>query len=283
MKVAILGANGQLGSILSKVLQAQGENQLLPLSQDQFDVTEITAQNSEALKKFNPDYIVNCAAYTAVDRAEQEHDRAHLINGESLRKISQLANDCRSRLVHISTDFVFDGSKNTPYVETDACRPLSIYGSSKLLGEKLVEELCESYTIIRTSWLYSIDHPSFLKTMLRLAADRKQIKVVVDQIGTPTSAQSLADGLSFLMNERLIKSNELYHFSNLGVASWYDFASMIFYLQKMDLQVLPIPSKEYPTPAERPRYSVLSKDKFSQLGYQIPHWFEALSSELQAK
>jgi dTDP-4-dehydrorhamnose reductase len=199
-----------------------------------------------------------------------------LTNGYCLKGLSEFANSLKAHLIHISTDFVFDGSKNRPYKENDSCNPLSMYGRSKLLGEQLIQQHCESSTIFRTSWLYTNSHPCFLKTMLRLASERNELKVVDDQVGTPTSANSLADALIIYMNESNLRAKEVYHFSNLGVASWYDFAHAIFKTYKINTTLLPVSTSEYPTPARRPAYSVLSKSKFSKTGFNIPHWMDAL-------
>jgi dTDP-4-dehydrorhamnose reductase len=276
MKIVILGSTGQLGQTLQKKLSQRPKTKVLALDRSTFDLTLPIFKQPLLIKGFKPDYIVNCAGYTHVDKAESEIDKAMLTNGYCLKGLSEFANSLKAHLIHISTDFVFDGSKNRPYKENDSCNPLSMYGRSKLLGEQLIQQHCESSTIFRTSWLYTNSHPCFLKTMLRLASERNELKVVDDQVGTPTSANSLADALIIYMNESNLRAKEVYHFSNLGVASWYDFAHAIFKTYKINTTLLPVSTSEYPTPARRPAYSVLSKSKFSKTGFNIPHWMDAL-------
>lgn len=279
MNIAILGADGQLGQALQKkFLQSEQTHQLLALGRKKFDLSLPISSQSQILKDFKPNYIVNCAAYTQVDKAESEPELAMLVNGSSLKALSELSNQINSHLIHISTDFVFDGTKNTPYKETDHCNPLSIYGKSKLVGEELIQEFCESSTIFRTSWVYSHSHPCFLNTMLRLAQEREELKVVCDQIGTPTSVQSLSDFIKTYIDQKPEITNEIYHYSNSGVASWYDFAHAIFKAYKVDTRLIPISTNEYPTPAKRPSYSVLSKQKISNLGFKTTHWVDALET-----
>lgn len=277
MNIILLGAGGQLGTSLQKVCENQNSLKLTPLTRNQFDICDSFETNLKKLKELNPDRIINCAAYTQVDKAESEEEKANEINGHSLKNLSEICNELKSQLIHISTDFVFNGEKCTPYLETDECSPLSVYGQSKLLGESLIQSHSDSYAIFRTSWVYSNSHPSFYTTMLRLAQDREALNIVSDQVGSPTSADSLAKALTHYILNSDSSAKKLYHFSNQGVCSWFDFAFMIFKLNKIKINLSPIPTSEYPTPAQRPHYSVMSKDLFcKQLNYKIDHWVDAL-------
>lgn len=277
MNILVLGGAGQLASAL-KALPTDNSNNFIFLDRSQLNVCDSVDINLPLIKNLKPHAIINTAAYTQVDKAESEANKAFAINSEALKGLSLISNQCQAKLIHISTDFVFDGKKNTPYLENDLCNPISIYGKSKRQGEEQIIETCHDYAIFRTSWLYSAKHPSFYTTMIRLAKDRKQLSVVYDQVGTPTSAHSLAQALVHYLQNSRTTQQELYHFSNEGVCSWYDFATSIFRHRGLNIDVIPILTSEYPTPANRPQYSVLSKRKFSQeWNYRIPHWEQALN------
>ena len=228
--------------------------------------------------KSNPqiNYCINCAAYTAVDKAETESEKAFEINAIGAKNLAHVCNDHGAVLIHVSTDFVFDGEKNEPYTETDAANPISVYGASKLQGEVEIQQALKEHFIIRTSWLYSEYGNNFMKTMLRLAETRDGISVVSDQIGTPTYAGDLAEIIIQIINIKTEKYG-IYHYSNEGVASWYEFAKEIFKLTENKIKVNPIPSIEYLTPAKRPQFSVLDKAKIKiDLQIKIPFWGDSL-------
>lgn len=271
MKVLITGANGQLGQALSHQLGAKHE--LIGLSRNQLDVT-----NKEEVQKMIttivPDIIIHAAAFTAVDACEKQPIPSYTINAFGSSNIATIAKQLKARFIYISTDYVFDGSKHGAYEETDTPNPLSVYGRSKWLGEKLVQEIDPDCTIIRTSWLYGHNGQNFVKTILQLAKKQKEIKVVDDQVGSPTYAVDLASFIETL----LTKKTGLYHFSNTGSCSWYDFAKVI--LEEAGLErtlIKPITTKEYGAAAPRPAYSVLAHKKMTETGINIPrYWREAL-------
>jgi dTDP-4-dehydrorhamnose reductase len=278
MKVLVTGANGQLGSEL-RFLTKENIVQFSFVNSKELDVTDaITVEN--LLRKENYDYVVNCAAYTAVDLAETEiykAEKVNVIGVENLAKSCHANNAC---LIHISTDFVFDGSNNVPYKEGDQTNPLSVYGATKLAGEKKIVDSCDKHFIIRTSWLYSSFGNNFVKTMLRLGETKKELGVIVDQVGTPTYARDLG-GLVLKIISDSNTNFGLYHYSNNGVASWYDFAKAIFDIKGINITVNPIPSENYPTPAVRPKFSVLNKSKVkAELYAEVPYWRDSLESML---
>jgi dTDP-4-dehydrorhamnose reductase len=283
VKIVILGGKGQLGSAIKKTIAQEypQEIQFISLAKSEFNIAQPSEQQILKLIDYQPKFIINCAAYTQVDQAETEEKQAMLINGHSLKGISELANQAQSHLIHISTDFVFSGQKQTPYTEEDPCAPLSVYGKSKLLGENLIQQTCQSFTIFRTSWLYSTDHPSFLTTMIRLGKEREKINVVYDQIGTPTSSHSLAKTILQALRHKEEINKQIYHYSNEGVCSWYDFANAIFKTLRINVETAPILSNEYPTAAKRPIYSVLSKTKIKKsLNISNKHWQQELQDIL---
>jgi dTDP-4-dehydrorhamnose reductase len=279
MNVLVTGANGQLGNELKKLSLKESVINFCFTDIEELDITD-----PAALKKFlnnNPqDHIINCAAYTAVDRAEEEEDKAYQLN---LKAVQLLAQECLERkiqLIHFSTDFVFDGSFNRPYRESDKPNPLSVYGKSKYAGEQYMHGLKTGITI-RTSWLYSASGNNFVKTMIRLGKERDVVKVVYDQTGTPTFAGDLAQ-MTIHMLKKLEKHDEpplhkLFHYSNEGVCSWYDIAVHVIRYTGLDCRIEPIETKDYPTPALRPTYSVMNKSKIKDwLGIDIPYWTDSL-------
>jgi len=280
MKVLVTGANGQLGSeIKSKATNFPGFEFLFT------DIDELDLTDFEIVKAFcdqeKPLYIVNCAAYTAVDVAESDIELATLINTKVPAFIGRVAkaNDCK--VIHISTDYVFDGLSCIPYVETDLVDPDSVYGKTKLNGEIALVKEDPKAIIIRTSWLYSSYGKNFVKTMMTLGQEHADLKVVCDQIGTPTYAGDLADAILSIIEKSSDDSNlwkaGIYHFSNEGVCSRYDFAKAILEIGGITCNVHPIPTEEYPTPAKRPAYSVLNKSKIKRnFGISIPYWRDSL-------
>lgn len=291
MRILLIGKNGQLGHDLSPALAALGE--VVPVGRETLDL-ENPDMICQTIQDVCPDVVVNAAAYTAVDRAENEPDRAIAINGVAPRVMAEVAQTIGASMVHVSTDYVFDGRKNTPYLEEDPTHPLSVYGQSKLMGEQGVQQACDRHLILRTAWVHGVGGKgNFVKTMLRLGADREELRVVVDQVGTPTWTGDLAQAISQLVVQLAPGANPssiagIYHYTNSGAISWYDFAVAIFeeaaslgFPLKIQ-RVFPIPSSEYPTLAARPAYSVLSGSKLSALlGHPAPHWRQSLRHMLK--
>lgn len=277
--VLVTGANGQLGQAIRKRADRYPSFSFFYTDIDTLDITDKEAVQAY-LNKYRIHTVMNTAAYTAVDQAEKEPEKAYRINAEAVKILAEAARDHNSRLIHVSTDYVFDGMNHRPYLETDGTHPASVYGRTKLAGEILLQEILESAVIVRTSWLYSESGNNFVKTMLRLGKERKELKVVFDQVGTPTYAGDLAEALLVMLSKEEGQGYVpgIYHFSNEGVCSWYDFARKIMELAGLPCRVIPIETKDYPTPAARPAYSVLNKSKIKETyGLAIPHWEEALT------
>lgn len=274
-RILVTGANGQLGSELKLALK-QNIFKVFFTDIDDLDITNIDNIRSFVIKN-NIDTIVNCAAYTAVDKAEDELDKADLINHLAVKNLAEVAKEVNAFLIHISTDYVFSGTNYTPYTENDPTNATGVYGKTKLKGEKAIIEKGINYNIIRTSWLYSSFGNNFVKTILRLANERDSLKVIFDQIGTPTYAADLANTIVSILNSNNWESG-IYHYSNEGVASWYDFALAISELASAKAKISPCRTEEYPTKAKRPYYSVLDKSKIKQqYGNEIPHWRKSLA------
>jgi len=276
-KVLVTGSNGQLGNSIRKLSPLYPGLEFTHIDIDDLDITNEAAL-LEFIRAGRPAVIINCAAYTAVDKAEQEKDKAFLINADAVKNLAALSRDMGIFLIHISTDYVFDGKASKPYMESDQPNPVSVYAKSKHQGEvNVIESGCRAM-IFRTSWLYSEYGSNFVKTIKRLASEREELKVVSDQIGTPTYAGDLAKVvLEIMSNYPVPDKPEIYHYSNEGIISWYEFAKAIIDENHLNCRVLPIPTTEYPTPAVRPKYSVLSTDKIKQkFGIQIPRWDASL-------
>lgn len=275
-RVLVTGANGQLGkAIHAEAIGLDGVS-FIYTDYDQLDITQKDSI-AAAINTFKPELIVNCAAYTAVDKAEDEKELAFHLNAYAPGLLAELCKEHDIELIHISTDYVFDGASNQPYTETDKVNPLSVYGQSKLKGEELVLTAGNAM-VIRTSWLYSAFGNNFLKTMIRYGSERSELRVVFDQTGTPTLANDLAKVLLQIVRfpHRYFIPG-IYHYSNQGVCSWYDFAYEIVSTLNLKAKVIPITTNEYPTKAKRPQYSVLNKQKISNLlGADIPHWRKSL-------
>jgi dTDP-4-dehydrorhamnose reductase len=277
MNILVTGSNGQLG------ISIKNKSRLFPLLNFIFtDVEELDITNERSLNAFfrknKIDTLINCAGYTAVDKAETEKERAFLINAQAVKNLVKLSNKYGFFLVHISTDYVFDGTKTTPYDETDNPNPQSTYGHSKLEGENEITRHAKNAVILRTSWLYSEYGNNFVKTIQRLANELTEIKVVSDQTGTPTYAGDLAEIiLKILTSKADTPGVKIYHYSNEGIASWFDFAKAIVEFGQYNCKVKPITTEEYPLPAKRPSYSVLSitniKKDFQLI---IPDWIDSL-------
>jgi len=288
MVVLVTGANGQLGQSLQFIAKHYPELHFIFCSSSDLDITNLESCQAVFFKT-KPNYCINAAAYTAVDKAESEPEKAHLINVIGAKNLAAVCKEYSTVLLHISTDFVFDGdfSKLLPralpkhrergYSEEDIPNPTGVYGQTKLDGEKAIQEVFENYYIIRTSWVYSQFGNNFMKTMLRLASERDSISVVNDQIGTPTNAVDLAEALIQIIltdNRQPTTDNfGIYNFSNEGQCSWYDFAKEIFKINNIEIDLKPIPTSSFPTPAKRPKYSVLDKTKIkSTFGLEIKNW-----------
>ena len=251
INVLVTGSNGQLASCIKD--RAKQQKGLHFIYTDYQELNICNVNDVEAFFKTNQkiDYCINCAAYTAVDKAETEVEKAFEINAQGAKNLALVCDEQGAVLIHVSTDFVFDGDKTEPYTETDIPKPISVYGASKLQGEVEIQKTLKKHFIIRTSWLYSEHGANFMKTMLRLAETRDEISVVSDQIGTPTYAGDLADVILKIITSNS-RSFGLYHYSNEGVASWYDFAKAIFEGSNLKIKTTPIKTEAYPTPAKRP-------------------------------
>ena len=278
MKIVVTGANGQLGRSIRQLSVEHHELDFIFTDIDSLDIG-----NRDAVLAFaetHPvDFIVNCAAYTAVDKAEEEEEQCRRINTDAVAYLGEAAQHIGARILHVSTDYVFGGDSYMPYQESDPVSPTSVYGRTKLAGEKALSAVCPDAIIVRTAWLYSEYGHNFMKTMLRLGVERPEIRVVNDQIGSPTYAGDLAEAiLSLLEKERQGEQNSgIYHYTNEGVCSWYDFAHSIIRIAGLPAKVIPIPTREYPTAAKRPAYSVLSKEKIKrEYHWVIPHWEDSL-------
>lgn len=274
--ILVTGSKGQLGTELSLIAGEYPQHQFTFTDFTELDITHTTAiQKFLAAHKF--DYIINCAAYTAVDKAEGDMESAFKINVEAAGNLARAANERNIKLIHISTDFVFDGRKHKPYLEDDAPSPLNIYGKSKWRGEEACLRENPQSIILRTSWLYSPFGNNFVKTMQRLGSERKEIGVIYDQIGTPTYSLDLARCIMEIISQPEKQITGIFHYSNEGVCSWYDFAVAIMDFSGLTCRVKPLETSEYPTPAKRGHYTVLNKKKIKQtLGITIPHWHHSL-------
>ncbi len=279
--ILIAGANGQLGRSIDAIAANYPQYDLVFARREQLDLSKASSI-AEYFQLNTFDVIINCAAYTAVDQAESEPDLADTINHLAVKQLASIARQQQAKLIHISTDYVFNGQQHRPYVETDSVDPQSVYGASKLAGEQAVmHEMATNALIIRTSWVYSEFGNNFVKTMLKLGGERDALSVIYDQIGTPTYAQDLAEAIMAIVASEPFNqtsfNTQLFHFSNEGVCSWYDFAKAIFDQSRIQCDVSPIETKDYPTPAKRPAYSLLNKAKIKgAFDLTIPYWKDSL-------
>ena len=275
MVVLVTGANGQLGQSLQYISAQYSNVEFHFYASSELDITnEYTIKEIFSLIK--PNFCINAAAYTAVDKAEAETEKATLVNVTGAKKLAKICNEFATTLIHVSTDFVFDGLNDSPYTEEDATNPQGVYGATKREGEIEIIKHLKHYFIVRTSWLYSSFGNNFMKTMLKLANERKRLNVVNDQIGTPTHAIDLAQALVKIVLSGS-QNYGIYHYSNEGKTSLYGFAKEIFNFNNTKIDLKPIPSSEFPTPAKRPKYSVLDKSKIkSEFGISIKDWKESL-------
>jgi dTDP-4-dehydrorhamnose reductase len=277
MRILVTGANGQLGRELVE-LQAPRDMEIIGLDRKKLDITDL-AQCRNVFQTYKPDAVIHCAAYTKVDQAESEPDEAYRVNAYGTRNAALAAQEFGAKFVYVSTDYVFDGRADKPYREYDRTDPQTVYGQSKLAGEQLVQSLTSRYFIVRTSWVYGKYGANFVKTMLKLAEERDRLKVVHDQIGSPTYTLDLA---RFLLE--LVRTDYfgIYHASNSGICSWYEFAKAIFEERGLNVQVEPCTTEEFPRPAPRPAWSVLDQGAIRAHGFKpIRPWREALRSFLQ--
>ncbi len=280
-KILVTGANGQLGNEL-RSLSGQKDLVFLFTDLDELDIT-VPEQVDGFFRDGTFDFCINCAAYTSVDKAEEERELAHKINARGVECLARACEANSTTFIHISTDFVFNGLTNVPYKETADTNPVGMYGLSKLNGELMALGNCENTFIIRTSWLYSSFGHNFVKTVLRLNEQRESARIVYDQLGSPTYAADLAGSLYDMIRylvanpKSIDEKRGIYHFSNEGVCSWYDLACAVIDYKKLPLKVIPIRTEEYPLPAKRPHYSVLDKAKIkSAFDLEIPHWEQSL-------
>ena len=277
MKVLVTGVKGQLGYDVVKDLEKRG-HQPIGVDRDEMDLMD-----NEAIRTFimnlKPEAIIHCAAYTAVDKAEEEVETCYQINAESVKVISECAKELDVKLIYISTDYVFDGTKEGEYVETDLPNPINVYGASKLKGEQYVQTLLEKYYIVRISWVFGVNGNNFIKTMRRLGSERDELNIINDQVGSPTYTADLAPLLVDMMET---DKYGIYHVTNEETCSWYEFANEIFKQSGIEVKTNPITTDQYPTAAKRPMNSRMSKAKLKANGFNLlPTWQEALAHYLK--
>ena len=289
MRILVTGKNGQLGKSIHKVVNSEvktnnnlSSHHFVFVGREELDLNNESVINHyfDSSDKF--DIIINCAAYTAVDKAEEELELANQVNHLAVKQLAQIAKKQQAKLIHISTDYVFDGENDKPYIETDETNPINVYGKTKLAGEKALQGIMSTNAIIiRTSWVYSEHGNNFVKTMLRLGKERDELGVVSDQIGTPTYATDLANAILEIIKNKEFRekdqTTQIYHYSNEGEISWREFAKEIFKIAKIDCKVNPIATEQYPTPAQRPKNTSMDKDKLAnEFGMKIINWKDAL-------
>ncbi len=273
--IVVFGASGQLGQCFKSLAEKERISSIHFPGEDEANIL-----NNEALEEvfetYKPLYCINCAAYTAVDKAEDDRETAYKVNKTGVENLSRLCAANDATLIHVSTDFVFKGDQSTPRNEDSAAEPINVYGQTKLDGELIVKELLEKYFTVRTGWLYSEYGNNFVKTMLKLGAERDELKIIADQAGTPTYAMDLAASIMHIIRSEN-KAYGTYHYSNEGIASWYDFAKAIFDISGTNVKVIPVKTEEYVTKAVRPAYSVMDKSKIKkEFNIEIPYWRDSL-------
>jgi len=276
-KILVTGANGQVAKEIKEIVE--GDERFIFSSKDKLDITDFKKLEG-FLETNNIKTIINCAGYTNVDKAESEKELALKVNFEGAENLARLSDKFGIKLIHLSTDYIFDGKNYKPYVESDKTNPVNFYGISKLKGEEAIKELnSKNSIIIRTSWVYSKYGNNFVKTILKYSKEKDELNVVYDQIGTPTYAKDLAEVLLLLVEKDIYG---IYHFSNEGVLSWYDFAKEIVKMAKIDCKINPIESFEYSLPASRPHFSLLNKSKIKkELNIDLPYWKDSLDECLR--
>ena len=278
--ILITGSKGQLGNEMQQVASRYPQFNYIYTDVDELDICDKVAFDT-FVKDSSVNFIVNCAAYTAVDKAEDDVELCYKINSDAVRNIGEVAASNSIKVVHVSTDYVFDGTNHIPYNENQEVSPATVYGKSKLAGELALLESCKDSVIIRTAWLYSSFGNNFVKTMMKLGTERDSLNVVFDQVGSPTYAADLAEAImKVVSSENFVPG--IYHFSDEGVCSWYDFTKTIHKIAGITCNVQPIESKDFPARTPRPHYSVLNKAKIkSTYGITIPHWVESLEKCIQ--
>jgi dTDP-4-dehydrorhamnose reductase len=273
--IVVFGASGQLGQCFKYLAEKEGLSSIFFPSEAEANILDYDALQ-KVFEIYKPAYCINCAAYTAVDKAEDDQETALRVNKNGVEHLALLCVENNSTLIHVSTDFVFKGDQSTPRDEESATEPVNVYGQTKLEGEQAVGALLNKYFIIRTGWLYSEYGNNFVKTMLKLGAERNELKVIADQAGTPTYAIDLAGCILQIINSKSTDYG-IYHYSNEGIASWYDFAKAIFDLSGTRVKVVPVKTSEYVTKATRPAYSVMDKSKIKNtFNIEIPYWRDSL-------
>ena len=290
MRILVSGKNGQLGQSINKIVNTgngknnyQQDNEFIFVGREELDLSK-----KESIASYfdnnNFDVIINCGAYTAVDKAEEEQELANQVNHLAVKQLAGIVKVQKAKLIHISTDYVFDGESDKPYLELDATNPINVYGKTKLAGEQALKEIMPTNAIIiRTSWVYSEFGNNFIKTMLRLGKERDEINVVSDQIGSPTYATDLANAILDIVQNIEFKEvgqkTQVYHYSNSGKVSWYDFAKEIFKIAEVDCKISPITTEQYPIPAKRPKNTLMNKDKIAEIfSVNIPDWKKSLET-----
>ncbi len=277
MKILVTGANGQLGKELHEILEKECPGQTIYTDVDTLDITD-TKSVDDFFEQNELTHVINCAAYTAVDKAESDQTMCYRINVDAVQNIAKAASKHGVKVIHVSTDYVFDGKAHRPYTEADKTNPTSTYGTTKRKGEMILLSFCPDAVIVRTAWLYSPHGHNFVKTMMKLGCERPKLRVVFDQIGSPTSATDLASAIYTIVKSSQWTSG-IFHFSNEGVASWFDFAKAIHRIAGItNCNIIPVTTEDYPTPAARPHYSVLDKSTIKRtFGMKIPYWEDSLA------
>ena len=275
MNVLVTGANGQLGNEMRLMAQNSSYHYIFT-DVEELDITDFNAI-LQTVKEKEIQIIVNCAAYTNVDKAENDFDIANALNNIAVGRLANVAKAQNATLIHISTDYVFNGNNHIPYTEDDITDPIGVYGKTKLAGEETIKKVGCNYIILRTAWLYSKWGNNFVKTMQKLTLEKDSLSVIFDQIGSPTYAKDLAHAISLIIERNMLNHQRIYHYSNEGVCSWFDFAKEICELSGHNCNITPIHSQEYPSKVTRPHYSVLDKTKFKEtFGIPVPYWKDSL-------
>lgn len=275
MNVLVTGANGQLGNEMRLMAQNSSYHYIFT-DVEELDITDFNAI-LQTVKEKEIQIIVNCAAYTNVDKAENDFDIANALNNIAVGRLANVAKAQNATLIHISTDYVFNGNNHIPYTEDDITDPIGVYGKTKLAGEETIKKVGCNYIILRTAWLYSKWGNNFVKTMQKLTLEKDILSVIFDQIGSPTYAKDLAHAISLIIERNMLNQQGIYHYSNEGVCSWFDFAKEICELSGHNCNITPIHSQEYPSKVTRPHYSVLDKTKFKEtFGIPVPYWKDSL-------
>ena len=275
MNVLVTGANGQLGNEMRLMAQNSSYHYIFT-DVEELDITDFNAI-LQTVKEKEIQIIVNCAAYTNVDKAENDFDIANALNNIAVGRLANVAKAQNATLIHISTDYVFNGNNHIPYTEDDITDPIGVYGKTKLAGEETIKKVGCNYIILRTAWLYSKWGNNFVKTMQKLTLEKDSLSVIFDQIGSPTYAKDLAHAISLIIERNMLNQQGIHHYSNEGVCSWFDFAKEICELSGHNCNITPIHSQEYPSKVTRPHYSVLDKTKFKEtFGIPVPYWKDSL-------